>query len=127
MKKVAGTLKLDQAQFRELEAFSKFGSDLDAATTAVLEKGKRNLEILKQNQYSPLTVEHQIAIIFCGTNNLLRNIPITSVRKFQTSFLLELDTHHSDLLKALKAGKYDNDIAARLTEVAKSVASSYES
>jgi F-type H+-transporting ATPase subunit alpha len=127
MKKVAGTLKLDQAQFRELEAFSKFGSDLDAATMAVLEKGKRNLEILKQLQYSPLTVEHQIAIIFCGTNNLLRNIPIKSVNKFQTSFLHELDTKHADLLKLLKAGKYDDQIVARLTEVAKSVASTYES
>ncbi|KAF0131694.1 MAG: F-type H+-transporting ATPase subunit alpha [Bacteroidetes bacterium] len=127
MKKVAGTLKLDQAQFRELEAFSKFGSDLDAATMAVLEKGKRNLEILKQLQYSPLTVEHQIAVIFCGTNNLLRNVPIKSVNKFQTSFLHELDTKHADLLKALKAGKYDDQIVARLKEVAKSVASTYES
>lgn len=127
MKKVAGTLKLDQAQFRELEAFSKFGSDLDAATMAVLEKGKRNLEILKQAQYSPLTVEHQIAIIFCGTNNLLRNIPIKSVSKFQISFLHELDEKHADLLKLLKAGKYDDQIVARLTEVAKSVASTYES
>ncbi len=127
MKKVAGTLKLDQAQFRELEAFSKFGSDLDAATMAVLEKGKRNLEILKQAQYSPLTVEHQIAIIFCGTNNLLRNIPIKSVNKFQTSFLHELDEKHADLLKALKSGKYDDQIVARLKEVAQAVASTYES
>ncbi|HQQ11683.1 MAG TPA: F0F1 ATP synthase subunit alpha, partial [Bacteroidales bacterium] len=127
MKKVAGTLKLDQAQFRELEAFSKFGSDLDAATMAVLEKGKRNLEILKQAQYNPLTVEHQIAIIFCGTNNLLRNIPIKSVNKFQTSFLHELDEKHADLLKALKAGKYDDQIVAKLKEVAQSVASTYES
>ncbi len=127
MKKVAGTLKLDQAQFRELEAFSKFGSDLDAATMAVLEKGKRNLEILKQAQYSPLTVEHQIAIIFCGTNNLLRNIPIKSVNKFQTSFLHELDEKHADLLKALKSGKYDDQIVARLKEVAQAVSSTYES
>lgn len=126
MKKVAGTLKLDQAQFRELEAFSKFGSDLDAATMAVLEKGKRNLEILKQAQYSPLTVEHQIAIIFCGTNNLLRNVAIKDVGRFQASFLTELDLSHADLLKALKAGKYDNDIALRLTEVAKTVAAKYE-
>lgn len=124
---MAGTLKLDQAQFRELEAFSKFGSDLDAATMAVLEKGKRNLEILKQAQYNPLTVEHQIAIIFCGTNNLLRNIPIKSVNKFQTSFLHELDEKHADLLKALKAGKYDDQIVAKLKEVAQSVASTYES
>lgn len=126
MKKVAGTLKLDQAQFRELEAFSKFGSDLDAATMAVLEKGKRNLEILKQAQYSPLTVEHQIAIIFCGTNNLLRNVAIKDVGRFQASFLTELDLSHANLLKALKAGKYDNDIALRLTEVAKTVAAKYE-
>ena len=102
MKKVAGTLKLDQAQYRELEAFAKFGSDLDPATMAILEKGKRNVEILKQPQYSPMTVEHQIAIIFCGTNNLLRSVPVKSIIDFETEYLHYLDTHHKDALNTLK-------------------------
>ena len=87
MKKVAGTLKLDQAQYRELEAFAKFGSDLDPATMAVLEKGKRNVEILKQPQYSPMTVEHQVAIIYCGVNNLLKAVPVNSIIDFETEYL----------------------------------------
>ena len=87
MKKISGTLKLDQAQYRELEAFAKFGSDLDAATTAVIEKGKRNVEILKQGQYSPLRVEEQAAIIFCGTNGLLMDVPTDKVKEFETEFI----------------------------------------
>ncbi|MBU1010399.1 MAG: F0F1 ATP synthase subunit alpha [Bacteroidetes bacterium] len=126
MKKVAGTLKLDQAQYRELEAFSKFGSDLDAATMAVLDKGKRNVEILKQPQYSPLKVEQQIAIIFCGTNNLLRKVPVNKIIDFQTEFLHQLDEKHPDLLKSLKAGKYSDEIIAQLTTVARAVAVRYE-
>jgi len=126
MKKVAGTLKLDQAQYRELEAFSKFGSDLDAATMAVLDKGKRNVEILKQPQYSPLKVEQQIAIIFCGTNNLLRKVPVNKIIDFQTEFLHQLDEKHADLLKSLKAGKYSDEIIAQLTTVARAVAVRYE-
>ncbi|MFZ4463282.1 MAG: F0F1 ATP synthase subunit alpha [Bacteroidales bacterium] len=126
MKKVAGTLKLDQAQYRELEAFSKFGSDLDAATMAVLDKGKRNVEILKQAQYSPMTVEHQIAIIFCGTLNLLRKVPVKSVLDFQTEFLHHLDERHADVLKSLKAGKYTDEIVAKLKEVAAEIAAKYE-
>lgn len=126
MKKVAGTLKLDQAQYRELEAFSKFGSDLDAATMAVLDKGKRNVEILKQAQYSPMTVEHQIAIIFCGTLNLLRKVPVKSVLDFQTEFLHHLDERHTDILKSLKAGKYTDEIVAKLKEVAAEIAAKYE-
>lgn len=126
MKKVAGTLKLDQAQFRELEAFSKFGSDLDAATMAVLDKGKRNLEILKQPQYSPMTVEHQIAIIYCGTNNLLRKIPLRSVSDFQIEFLHHLDENHKDLLEALRTGKYTDQIVETLKGAAQRIATKYE-
>ena len=105
MKKVAGTLKLDQAQFRELEAFAKFGSDLDAATMAVLEKGRRNVEILKQPQYAPMPVEKQVAIIYCGTNNLLRDVPENSIHDFQESFLNLMESKHQDVLDELKAGK----------------------
>jgi F-type H+-transporting ATPase subunit alpha len=126
MKKVAGTLKLDQAQYRELEAFSKFGSDLDAATMSVLDKGKRNVEILKQPQYAPLTVEQQIAIIFCGTNNLLRKVPVKSIIDFQTEFLHHLEEKHSDVMKALKAGKYTDEMIAALKNVAAEVAAKYE-
>ena len=92
MKKISGTLKLDQAQYRELEAFAKFGSDLDAATTAVIEKGKRNVEILKQGQYSPLRVEEQAAIIFCGTNGLLMDVPAEKVKEFEGSSSLSYTT-----------------------------------
>ena len=105
MKKVAGTLKLDQAQYRDLEAFSKFGSDLDAATTAVLEKGKRNVEILKQAQYSPVPVEKQIAIIYLGTNGLLREVPITSIKEFEELYLTSLSSRYPQVLDNLRAGK----------------------
>ncbi len=105
MKKVAGTLKLDQAQFRELEAFAKFGSDLDAATLAVLEKGRRNVEILKQPQYSPMPVEKQVAIIYCGTNNLLRDVPENRIHDFQESFLTLMESKHQDVLDELREGK----------------------
>jgi F-type H+-transporting ATPase subunit alpha len=108
MKKVAGTLKLDQAQFRELEAFAKFGSDLDDATKAVLGKGERNVEILKQAQNSPLPVEEQIAIIYCGTKNLLKAVPVNKVREFEVEFLDYMRTKHADTLAALKAGKYSD-------------------
>jgi F-type H+-transporting ATPase subunit alpha len=106
MKKVAGTLKLDQAQFRELEAFAKFGSDLDDATKAVLGKGERNVEILKQDQNSPLPVEEQIAIIYCGTKNLLKAVPVGKVREFEGEFLAYMRSKHADTLASLKAGKY---------------------
>jgi F-type H+-transporting ATPase subunit alpha len=126
MKKVAGTLKLDQAQFRELEAFSKFGSDLDAATMAVLDKGKRNLEILKQPQYAPMSVEHQIAIIYCGTQNLLRKVPVRSIKDFQTAFLHELDENHQDLLVDLRTGKFNKEIEEKLAATARKIVSRYE-
>ena len=106
MKKVAGTLKLDQAQFRELEAFAKFGSDLDDATKAVLGKGERNVEILKQAQNSPLPVEDQIAIIYCGTKNLLKDVPVDKIREFEVEFLDYMRNKHADTMASLKAGKY---------------------
>ncbi len=125
MKKVAGTLKLDQAQYRELEAFAKFGSDLDASTQYVLEKGKRNVEILKQGQYSPMPVEKQIAIIFVGTKGLAMDVPVEKMKAFEEEFLLVLENHHNHLLEALKAGKYNEEIAGELETVAKDVAVRY--
>ncbi len=105
MKKVAGTLKLDQAQFRELEAFSKFGSDLDAATKSILDKGKKNVEILKQSQYSPMSVEKQIAIIYCGTKGLLTDVSVENVRAFEKKMLERLDLKHKEtVLEELKKG-----------------------
>lgn len=126
MKKVAGTLKLDQAQFRELEAFAKFGSDLDAATMNVLEKGRRNVEILKQAQYSPLTVEKQIAIIYCGTKGLLRNIPIDRIHEFEFQFLHHLEDNYPQLLANLKAGKLLDEDTQTIEKVAKELAAKYE-
>jgi F-type H+-transporting ATPase subunit alpha len=125
MKKVAGTLKLDQAQYRELEAFAKFGSDLDEATKAVLGKGERNVEILKQDQNSPMTVEEQIAIIYCGTNNLLRNVPVNKVRAFERDYLDLLRAKHPQVLADLKAGKYGDAQTETLASVAKEVAAQY--
>jgi len=125
MKKVAGTLKLDQAQFRELEAFAKFGSDLDAATMNVIEKGKRNVEILKQNVNDPYTVENQIAIIYAGSKNLLRNVPVNKVKEFETDYLEYLNVKHRDTLDQLKAGKFTDEITNVLENAAKEVASKY--
>jgi F-type H+/Na+-transporting ATPase subunit alpha len=107
MKKVAGTLKLDQAQFRELEAFSKFGSDLDPATQSILDKGRRNVEILKQPQYSPVPVEKQVAIIHLGTKGLLRNVPVDKVREFEENFLNTLEQKHPQILENFRLGKLD--------------------
>ena len=106
MKKVSGTLKLDQAQYRELEAFAKFGSDLDDATKAILDKGARNVEILKQNQNSPLPVEEQVAMVYVGTKDLLKKVPVNKVREFEGEYLSYLKAKHSDTLDALKNGKY---------------------
>lgn len=125
MKKVAGTLKLDQAQFRELEAFAKFGSDLDAATMNVIEKGKRNVEILKQTVNDPYTVEDQIAIIYAGSKNLLRNVPVEKVKEFEKEFLQVLNLSHRDTLNALKAGNLSDEATATLEKVAKEVSSKY--
>ncbi|MDC3306237.1 F0F1 ATP synthase subunit alpha [Flavobacteriales bacterium] len=125
MKKISGTLKLDQAQYRELEAFAKFGSDLDAATNAVIEKGKRNVEILKQGQYSPLRVEEQAAIIFCGTNGLLMDVPVNKIKEFEGEFIAFLHAKHQDTLDALAAGKLTDEIKSTLETVAADLSSKY--
>tara|TARA_B110000037_G_C17099506_1_gene497420 strand:- start:225 stop:1811 length:1587 start_codon:yes stop_codon:yes gene_type:complete len=125
MKEVAGTLKLDQASYRELEAFSKFGSDLDAATKAVLDKGARNVEILKQGQFSPLSVEKQVAMIFLGANNLMREVPVENIRAFEADYLAQLDSRFSEALASLKTvKKLKKDIALMdvLKDLAKEVA-----
>lgn len=127
MKKVAGTLKLDQAQYRDLEAFAKFGSDLDAATTAVLEKGKRNVEILKQAQYSPVSVEKQIAIIYLGTNGLLREVPLDKIREFEELFLSTLSTRNAGILDNLRAGKLLDDDMATIKALAAELKAQYVS
>ncbi len=126
MKKVSGTLKLDQAQFRELEAFSKFGSDLDATTMAVLDKGRKNVEILKQPQYSPVPVEKQVAIIYLGTKGLLKDVPVDQVQKYEEEFLYELEKAHPEILANFKAGKLEKEDTARLEELAAKVASPYK-
>ncbi|MGB0789916.1 MAG: F0F1 ATP synthase subunit alpha [Flavobacteriaceae bacterium] len=121
MKKVAGTLKLDQAQFRELEAFAKFGSDLDAATLNVIEKGRRNVEILKQAQNDPYTVEDQVAIIYAGSKNLLKDVPVTGVKAFEKDYIETLRMSHQEILSSLKAGKLTDEAITALTEVAAEV------
>jgi F-type H+-transporting ATPase subunit alpha len=125
MKKVAGTLKLDQAQYRELEAFSKFGSDLDEVTKSVLEKGKRNVEILKQGQNNPMTVEKQVAIIYCGTKGLLSRIPVEKIREFQDDYLNSLEMNHNDTLTAIRNGKIDDAVTTVLESVAKDISARY--
>jgi len=127
MKKISGTLKLDQAQFRELEAFAKFGSDLDAATTAVIDKGVRNVEILKQGQYSPLRVEEQAAIIYCGTNGLLMDVPVSKVKEFEIEFISFMHQKHQDVLDALAAGKLTDEIKNTLETVAADLSKKYAS
>ncbi len=109
MKKVAGTLKLDQAQFRELEAFAKFGSDLDPATKLTIDSGRRNLEILKQAQFSPVPVEEQVAIIFASTKGYMDNVPVTRVKEFETEYLSLLRAQHRDVLERLRKGEYSDD------------------
>ena len=126
MKKIAGTLKLDQAQYRELEAFSKFGSDLDAATKAVLDKGARNVEILKQPQYSPMPVEEQVAIIFCGTRGLLQKVPVDKVHNFESEYIFFLRENHPAILENLHNGKLLDEDLAKMTEIALDLAGKYE-
>jgi F-type H+-transporting ATPase subunit alpha len=125
MKKVAGTLKLDQAQFRELEAFAKFGSDLDAATLNVIEKGKRNVEILKQAQNDPFTVEDQVAIIYAGSKNLLRNVPVEKIKEFENEYLTILRTKHVGVLDSLKQGKLTDEVVNTLESVCKDLSDKY--
>ena len=125
MKKVSGTLKLDQAQYRELEAFSKFGSDLDAATKAVLDKGSRNVEILKQKEGDPFPVEKQIAIIYVGTNGLMQKVPLDKVKQFENEYLNILETSHGETLTLLKEGKYTDEIKSVLKKTALELADKY--
>tara|TARA_B100001564_G_scaffold230815_1_gene194903 strand:+ start:109798 stop:111375 length:1578 start_codon:yes stop_codon:yes gene_type:complete len=126
MKKVAGTLKLDQAQFRELEAFAKFGSDLDAVTLNVIEKGRRNVEILKQAQNDPYPVQDQIAIIYAGSKNLLRSVPVTKVKEFELEFIEFLKAKHSNVLLTLKSGKLTNEVTETLAKVAEDLSKKYK-
>ena len=125
MKKVSGTLKLDQAAYRELEAFAKFGSDLDAATLNVIEKGKRNVEILKQNENTPFTVEDQIAIIYAGSKNLLRDVPVEKVKEFERDYIELLNAKHRGMLDLLKSGKLTDEVISTLTSVAADLSAKY--
>ncbi|ADB42480.1 F0F1 ATP synthase subunit alpha [Spirosoma linguale] len=125
MKKVAGTLKLDQAQFRELEAFAKFGSDLDASTKLTIERGRRNQEMLKQPQYSPVPVEQQVAIIYASTNGLLDKVPVNKVKEFETEFGMVLSAQHPTVLNDLRAGKLTDEATATLKRVAADLSANY--
>ncbi|MEP7266676.1 MAG: F0F1 ATP synthase subunit alpha, partial [Saprospiraceae bacterium] len=125
MKKVAGTLKLDQAQYRALEAFAKFGSDLDATTQASLEKGKRNVELLKQPQYSPVPVEKQIAMVYLGTNNLLSAVPVNKIREFEEMYLSNLEKRYPETLTELRKGQLTADGESKLKSLASEVSGMY--
>ena len=126
MKKIAGTLKVDQAQYRELEAFSKFGSDLDASTLAILNKGARNVEILKQGQFAPIPIEKQIAIIYCGTMGLLKDVPVNKVKSFENEFIELLELKYRDTLNSLRDGILNNDITSVLEKVASEIVIKYQ-
>ena len=123
MKKVAGTLKLDQAQFRELEAFAKFGSDLDAATKLTIDRGRKNQEILKQPQFSPVPVEEQVAIILASTRGFLDKVPVEKVKEFEKDFLLILKSQHTKVLDNLRAGKLEEQDIELIKKIAQEVAS----
>lgn len=127
MKKVAGTLKIDQAQYRELEAFTKFGGDMDPVTAMAIDKGQKNTRLLVQPQYSPMAVEKEIAILYCGTNGLLRNVPLNKIHEFETEFLRSLEMkHQTDVLDQLKIGKIDGEIEKIIRQVADDVSSQYK-
>ena len=126
MKKVAGTLKLDQALYRELEAFSKFGGDLDAATKSVLDKGGRNVEILKQPQFSPYAVERQVAIIYLGTNGLISDVAVKNVKAFEEHFLMEMDNKLPNVLAEFKKGNLPEDGIKKMVELAKELIPQYK-
>ncbi len=126
MKKVSGTLKLDQALYRELEAFSKFGGDLDAATKSVIDKGARNVEILKQGQYQPVSVEKQVAIIYLGTQGILKEVPVKFVKEFEENFLMEMENKHPEILAEFKKGNLPEDGLKTMTALAKGLMSQYK-
>jgi len=127
MKKVAGTLKLDQAQFRELEAFAKFGSDLDAATQRTIDRGRRNQEILKQPQYSPVSVEEQVATIYASTKGFIDKVPLEKVKEFESRFIADLRADHKSVLDELRAGKLTEEVTSTLETVAKDLAATFNS
>jgi F-type H+-transporting ATPase subunit alpha len=126
MKKVAGTLKLDQALYREMEAFSKFGGDLDASTKLVLDKGARNVEILKQAQYSPYSVEKQVAIIYLGTQGLLREVPVRRMKEFEEHFIMEMETKLGDVLVEFKKGNLPDDGVKKMVNLANTLIPQYK-
>ncbi|HLZ89751.1 MAG TPA: hypothetical protein VKQ52_21005, partial [Puia sp.] len=126
MKKVAGTLKLDQALYREMEAFSKFGGDLDAATKLIIDKGARNVEILKQPQYSPFPVEKQVAIVYLGTQGLLRSVKVSKVREFEDHFLMEMENKLPDVLAEFKKGNLPDDGIKKMVELANGLIPQYK-
>jgi F-type H+-transporting ATPase subunit alpha len=126
MKKVAGTLKLDQALYRELEAFSKFGGDLDAATKSVLDKGARNVEILKQPQFSPYSVEKQVAIIYLGTFGLISNVPVKFVQQFEDQFLLEMENKLPEVLGEFKKGNLPEEGIKKMVALANEIAQQFK-
>jgi len=122
---VAGTLKLDQAQFRELEAFSKFGSDLDAATLAIIDKGRKNVELLKQGLHAPLRVEQQITALYCGMKGLLKALPMDKVSVFEKDFHQLMEVKYNDVLKALAAGELNDNITKKIELAAREVTLRY--
>jgi F-type H+-transporting ATPase subunit alpha len=126
MKKIAGTLKVEQAQYRELEAFSKFGSDLDATTLAVLDKGAKNVEILKQGQYAPVPVENQVAIIYCGSMGLLKDIPVEKVKKFEIDFIEYMNLQHKDTLEEIRKGIINESVTEVLEKAAAEIVLKYK-
>ena len=126
MKKVAGTLKIDQAQFRELESFTKFGGDIDAVTARVIDKGRKNERLLIQPQYSPMAVEDEVAVIFCGTRGLLENVPLDKVAEFEKNFLQLMHAKYQADMDAIRAGKLEDETMAHLTAAAAEIADSYK-
>jgi len=123
---VAGTLKIDQAQYRELESFSKFSSDMDAVTAMTLDRGRKNNQLLIQPQYSPMPVGEQVAILYCGVHGLMRDVPIDKVRECQTSFLDKLRTTHQEVIDTLASGKIDDDVTAVIEQVMADIAGQYK-
>jgi F-type H+-transporting ATPase subunit alpha len=126
MKKVSGQLRLDLAQFRELEAFAKFGSDLDAATKKVLDKGVRNVEILKQKQNSPMKVEDQVAIIYCGTKGLLMDVPVNKIREFEVEYLDHMNRNHQAELAVIRSGKLTDEVISAIENTVKELTAKYK-
>ena len=126
MKKVAGTLKIDQAQFRELESFTKFGGDIDPVTARVIDKGRKNEQLLIQPQYSPMAVEDEVAVIFCGTKGLLENVPSDKVAEFEKLFLQLMHAKHPELMTQIREGKLTDEITDALTAAASEISARYK-